>query len=213
LTSYWAWRQKGSGVWYNVGKTITFPSPANPSQTHAAAIAFLSANCSVPITPKWPAMESDVFGKCAREKGFDSIQFEPTTGAKPWGTFGMAGLTELVLVNLDGDKGCGVDEPPKTLLRSGWLANRTCECANTPIDPHCGIVLQPPVSCATMPGGACSPPLCQTEPCKFARPPCKDTWCTRRFRTARDHDMAPANSRNRWVAAAANSNVNELLST
>merc|ERR1711959_654759 len=100
VTGMWCWRTRGSGIWFNTGKTITFPSPADPSKTHAEAIAFLKDGCSVKMTPKWPRLESDVFGDCAREKGYDSIQFEPTTGAQPVGTFGMAGLTELVITGL-----------------------------------------------------------------------------------------------------------------
>ena len=193
LMSYWAWRQKGSGVWFNVGKTMTFPSPADPQKTHAAAIAFLTANCSAKVSPHWPQMESDIFGQCAREKGFDSIQFEPTAGSKPWGSFGLAGLVELVLVNLDGDKVCGVAAPSKTLLRGGWLANRTCECENAPMAPHCGIT---GINCATMPGGSCMPRLCETWPCQFAHPPCRDTWCSKRLR-AEEHD--DANEANRQL--------------
>ena len=193
LMSYWAWRQKGSGVWFNVGKTMVVPTPADPSKTHAAAIEFLVANCSVQISPRWPAMESDIFGKCAREKGFDSIQFEPTAGSQPWGSFGLPGLTELVLVNLDGDKGCGVDLPSKTALRGGWFANRTCECEDKPIAPHCGMILPPSSSCTSMPGGSCSPPLCQTWPCVFRNPPCYDTWCTKRFRAGRTYTMGHRN--------------------
>ena len=178
LSGYWAWRERGSGVWYNVGRTVVFPTPADMSQTHRAAIENLTAGCTVPIDySRWPQYESDIFGACAREKGYDSIQFEPTMGSHPWGTFGLVGLTELVLVNLAGDKSCGVEEPSKTPLRGGWLANRTCECENTPIAPHCGIII--PQGCTALPGGVCSPPLCQTEPCMFSEPPCVDTWCTK----------------------------------
>ena len=63
--------------------------------------------------------ESDIFGLCAREKGIDSIQFEPTQGHTPIGTFGLPGLTEIVLVNIDGDKTCGVEDPRNTPLRCG----------------------------------------------------------------------------------------------
>ena len=175
LKGYWAWRQKGSGVWYNVGKTIVFPTPADMSKVHKEAIEFLTANCSVAVSGRWPQLESDIFGGCAREKGYDSIQFEPTRGAVPWGVFGLPGLTELVLVNADGDKGCGVANKSASPLRGGWFAERSCECDEAPIKPTCGM----PVAC---PGGSCSPPLCAQEPCAMTRPPCIDSWCTRRLR-------------------------------
>jgi len=178
VSAFWAWRQKGSGVWFNVGRTIVFPTPADPALIHAEAIANLTRGCSKNISHDWPQLESDIFGACAREKGYDSVQFGPTAGAKPWGVFGMVGLTELVLVNLDGDKGCGVSDPSKTLLRGGWLADGTCECETAPIAEHCGIVI--PQGCSSMPGGACQPALCKKEPCQFSVPPCKDTSCSKR---------------------------------
>ena len=41
LAGAWVWRQPGSGVWYNTGRTIVFPTPkttinAPPSQAHQA---------------------------------------------------------------------------------------------------------------------------------------------------------------------------------
>ena len=68
-------------------------------------------------------------GAGAREKGIGSIQFEPQQGETPLGTFDLTGLTEMVLVDLDGDKGCGVDLPSQTPLRAGWRASRQCACA------------------------------------------------------------------------------------
>ena len=127
-----------------VGKTLVFPSPSDPAQTHAAAIAFLREGCSATISNKWPQLESDIFGACARQKGYDSIQFEPTEGKTPLGTFGLTGLTEMVLVNLDGDKGCGTETPSETLLRAGWNASEQCCCANTPIADSCGLMAKPP---------------------------------------------------------------------
>ena len=63
------------------------------------------------------SQESQIFGLCAREKGFDTIQFEPMQGQVPVGTFGFPGLTEMVLVGIDGDKACGVQNPRDTPLR------------------------------------------------------------------------------------------------
>ena len=63
LQSDWVWRLRGSNVWFNVGRTRVFPG-----DEHASAIRFLSTGCSKTPSPKWPQMESDIFGFCAREK-------------------------------------------------------------------------------------------------------------------------------------------------
>ena len=144
LKGAWVWNQRGSGLWYNTGNTLVFPTPANMDKIHAEAIQFLSDDCSVNISNNWPQLESDVFGQCAREKGYDSIQFEPQTGQIPLGTFNLTGLTEMVLVNIDGDKGCGVINISETPLKSGWLASQQCTCINKPIAPSCGLMPKPP---------------------------------------------------------------------
>jgi len=156
MVGAWVWRTHGSGIWGNTGRTLVFPSPSDPSQTHAEAIAFLKENCSVAISPKWPQLESDIFGLCAREKGIDSIQFEPQDGQVPLGTFNLTGLTEAVLVSVDGDKSCGVPEPSATPLRAGWQASRTCGCVNDPIPPACGLMPKPPPPMIRE-----KPPLCE----------------------------------------------------
>jgi len=70
LVGMWVWRTRGSGIWANLGRTIVFPSPADPAKTHADALAFFREGCSKHISPRWPQMESDIFGFCAREKGW-----------------------------------------------------------------------------------------------------------------------------------------------
>ena len=61
------------------------------ARTHAAqAISFLRAGCTCAIDARWPHVESDIFGCCAKEKGYDSVQFAPQAGQSPLGTFGGA---------------------------------------------------------------------------------------------------------------------------
>jgi len=176
LTGMWVWTATGSGVWANVGRTYVFPTPVDVRQTHAEAIAFLREGCSVSISNKWPQQESDIFGLCAREKGIDSIQFEPTTGVEPWGTFNLVGLTEMVLANLDGDKTSGVANASDTPLRSGWRASKQCVCTNEPIADTCGLMAKPP-----FPIVAEEPRLCEireknlTKKCTQAT--CRPTFC------------------------------------
>lgn len=152
----WVWRTRGSGVWFNVGRTLVFPTPSETSHIHQEAIAFLSAGCSRHINPlRWPQLESDVFGFCAREKGYDSIQFEPQAGQSPIGTFNLTGLTEMVMVNLDGYTRCGVANASATPLRVGWRASERCECVDEPMDPACGLM-----PTCVFPLG-CSPRMCE----------------------------------------------------
>jgi len=158
-TGAWVWRLPGSGVWVNVGRTKVFPTPSDPSKIHMEAITWLVANCSKQISPDWPLMESDIFGFCAREKGLDSIQFEPQAGEVPLGTFTAVGLTEIVIVSLDGNRSCGVPEPTPTPLRVGWRASRTCDCEPEVIPPTCGLM---PFQPASLPNPA-YPALCEAQ--------------------------------------------------
>ena len=172
LAGFWSWRARGSGIWLNVGRTIVFPTPRDPSKTHAAAIAFLGAGCSKTPSRNWPQLESDVFGFCAKEKGYDSIQFAAQQDESPTGTFGFVGLTEIVFTRLSGDLNCGTADPGETLLRSGWRAARTCACGpNLPIKPLCGVMPFPPA------GLVPHPPLCAAQ-AENASVPCDSSTCT-----------------------------------
>merc|ERR1711971_537781 len=108
------------------------------------AIAFVTRNCSKKPSVGWPRQESDIFGFCAREKGLDSIQFEPQAGAKPLGTFGQAGMTEIVFTKIDGMYNCGVKDASETPLREGWLASRQCRCENYEYTDSCGLMARGP---------------------------------------------------------------------
>lgn len=160
LQSYWVWRSRGSGIWYNIGKTKVFPTPANPAATHQEAIAWLTANCSKKPAAQWPQMESDIFGFCAREKGIDSIQFEPQEGQKPIGTFGLTGFFEIVMINIDGQYNCGVPDASKTPLHQGWMASQRCNCVNYPFADSCGLMPRGPFPLSVI---GTSPPLCKRQ--------------------------------------------------
>ena len=56
LAGAWAWRQPGSGVWYNTGRTIVFPTPQNMSEVHKVAIEYLKEGCSLQISSYWPLL-------------------------------------------------------------------------------------------------------------------------------------------------------------
>jgi hypothetical protein len=169
LQSYWVWKMPGSGVWYNIGKTKVFPTPANPAETHKEAIAWLTANCSKKPSAQWPRQESDIFGFCAREKGIDSLQFRPQDGQKPIGTFGQTGMFEIAMVNIDGQYNCGVPDASKTPLRQGWMASRQCDCINYPYDDSCGLMPRAPFPISIW---GSDPPLCK----KQQGPPFWNRW-------------------------------------
>ena len=72
-------------------------------------------------------------------------------------TFGLTGMTEMVLVDIDGDKGCGVPKPATTPLRTCWDASERCSCSNDEIAPECGLMPRPPFPYNIM---GEKPPLC-----------------------------------------------------
>jgi len=157
LKGMWVWRLRGTGVWANTGNTIVFPQPAGTQQSHVEAISFLTEGCSVSISSTWPRQESDIFGSCAREKGYNTIQFEAQEGKTPMGTFSSVGLTEMVLVNSDGCFTCGTDDASQTELRSGWMASLQCDCENVEIPATCGLMPFAP------PNLIADPPLCERQ--------------------------------------------------
>lgn len=124
------------------------------------AIAFLVQNCSSKPSIGWPRQESDIFGFCAREKGIDSIQFEPQAGEQPLGSFGLAGATEMVLTNIDGMYNCGVEDASITPLREGWMASRQCDCENYEYTESCGLMRRAPFPLSIM---GSDPPLCKLQ--------------------------------------------------
>merc|ERR1712137_39254 len=63
---------------------------------------------------------------------------------QPMGTFGKTGLTEILLVNIDGRYNCGVQDASKTLFHEGWTASRQCECENYKIADSCGLPMPRP---------------------------------------------------------------------
>lgn len=154
----WVFRTRGSGVWANIGNTIVFPTPKNMSKVHHEAIEFLSKDCKAwesfgENLTAWPRYESVIFGDCAREKGYDSVQFEPQS-LHPFETFNMIDEVEMVLTRLDGQYACGTKDASKTTLRSGWMASRSCKCENPPLPDNCGLAV-PGLTRQT------DPPLCK----------------------------------------------------
>jgi hypothetical protein len=82
-------------------------------------------------------------------------------------------MTELVLVRLEGNATCGVDDPSQTPLRSGWRAAQQCDCVDEPIAPSCGLMPFPPFPFSIF--GA-KPPLCEVQ-ARNKSTPCDPTKC------------------------------------
>lgn len=137
---FWVSRTRGSGIWANTGRTSLFSNPDRGSVAHGDALSFFGEGCSSPISQTFPQRESDAFGPCAREKGYDSIQFRPTEESPLLQSWGEPNFLEIVLVNSDGHLNCGTDDASQTELRSGWMASRNCDCENHDIPETCGLI-------------------------------------------------------------------------
>lgn len=166
LKGMWCWRMRGSGVWFNTGNTRTFPG-------HAEAGIFLQTGCSAKVHWAWPRQESDLYGSCAREKGYESIQFEPQS-LTPLSTWGAPGMTELVITGLDGQNNCGTADGSKTTLRSGWMASQQCDCETLEAPPRCGISTRAPMFPYF---GYSDPPLCAAQTGVHFWVPCDPSEC------------------------------------
>lgn len=139
----WFSRARGSGVWFDVGKTIAF-------DTHTEAfneyLIESSGPCQkvVPIKNSTdPLAEGAVFENalsvCMRSKGYDSFQFRPDP-YPVMQTFGMAGWSELASTKTAGHFTCGVESGgTANIFRTGWRATRPCDCDASQYLTNCRI--------------------------------------------------------------------------
>jgi hypothetical protein len=72
----------------------------------------------------------------------------------------LTGLTEIVLVNIDGKYNCGVDDASKTPLQQGWMASTQCDCENFELADSCGLMPSAPFPYSIV---GTSPPLCKLQ--------------------------------------------------
>lgn len=142
----WFTRARGTGIWYNVGKTITFVSDDN--HPHTAAYKYFGdrgCNCTNPNPPPGPepncsdpkqiqmclergAYQENAMAACAAAEGYESVQFAPAPGPIVE-TFGHVGWLELLSTSLVGKYACGTPEGGITAgFRSGWRASEPCDC-------------------------------------------------------------------------------------
>jgi len=118
----WFFLAKGSGIWYNIGKTVAF-------QDHDDA--FKHYGVTYPILPM--AANEEMSRNCAAA-GDNTIQF---LNHKDGGTCGdccdslgggwtsaVAWNYEIVACALNGATGCSVASG----VKAGWMGKRNCEC-------------------------------------------------------------------------------------
>ena len=126
----WFYLCKGSGVWFNLGRTAAFSAaaPAYAQQLHELAyIHFLGPDPS--------AWSNERMAIKAAELGYTSIQFvgvvDPGACERPGNASAVQPLqTEIVGVRLNGTKVCPEPWTGRSgrAIRAGWQASRACDC-------------------------------------------------------------------------------------
>jgi hypothetical protein len=118
----WFYYAKGSGMWYNIGKSIAF-------QDHQGAYEHYGADKS----DHW-SKRNEVMSKLCAAAGDDTIQFlnhvdggtcndccrDSTPSEVSWNY-------EFVACAMKGKYACAA-EPGDTTLKAGWMGKRNCEC-------------------------------------------------------------------------------------
>ena len=151
----WFTRARGSGIWYNTGRTISFLSdPAARAHEHAYRY-FEERGCKIPMPMQPPsgvncsdprqmtsqaraepcleafAGPENALGRCAAALGYESVQFVPAPGSVVE-TFGHVGWLELLATSLKGNYSCGTPEGGTSAgLRFGWKASEACDCVES----------------------------------------------------------------------------------
>merc|ERR1711879_394417 len=138
----WFTRARGSGIWYNVGKTISFIS--DDGHKHAYDY-FAQHGCVYPPVP-WPAnlnctdpaeldeclylasIMENAMARCAKDMGYESVQFASAPGPII-NTFGHVGWLELFSTSLSGKFACGTENGgTEGGFRYGFDAVNLCNC-------------------------------------------------------------------------------------
>lgn len=123
----WLSYARGSGIWFNTGKTRMF-------DTHTDAAQKLCGN---------PSKGDDETALCGRNAGLDSYTYRTSRPTPPsWqpqvvstdgtvSTWGMVDLIEIVAPQLSGKYACGNERGGVSAgFRAGWHAVRECDCDN-----------------------------------------------------------------------------------
>lgn len=122
----WLFYAPGSGTYFWMGKTISFPD-------HAQAFAYFH------VPPIGVLAQNEKMSLAAAAQGYDSVQFlaHPDIGeypCQPQSGLSYMGI-EIVAVKLVGTCSCLTESPEKPpytpYLRSGWKAKYSCHCTNS----------------------------------------------------------------------------------
>jgi len=134
-TGAWLFYAPGSGIWFNLGRTISF-------QTHGDAFVFFNATYVINGTTNNPLCVNNVnitttnecMSHVAMLMGYDTIQFMDT-----WPLDCIVNKTyvvdanmnyEFVAVKMQGMYACISEDGLSPLVRSGWRGDRPCTCLN-----------------------------------------------------------------------------------
>lgn len=113
----WLLYAKGSGVWFNTGKTISF-------NEHADSYAHFKVGG-----------DNEAMSRAAAAAGFDSVQFVAHVDHVNYVCDTVVGAPymnlEIVAVKIAGKYSCGTANAADTPFRAGWAASKACVCDNS----------------------------------------------------------------------------------
>ena len=120
----WFFYAKGSGIWFDIGKTVVYTD-------HGDAYQHFKAKGNEDMCRK------------AAAQGYDSIQFLAHSDGGDYGdcrkNAGTSYLNiEIVCTSCVGENTCASNNGQSPLLMSGWMgAKGTCKCDNTKKNLNC----------------------------------------------------------------------------
>ena len=121
LVAAWFYYAKGSGIWFNMGKTWSGPD-------HGDAFKFFHVKKEGSANG---GPENEHMCAAAAKKGYDSIQFlQHSTGSKACEHHDIGQNTnyELVATKLKGLYACTSSNGQSSLIRKGWMGAEACVC-------------------------------------------------------------------------------------
>ena len=124
-TGSWMYYAKGSGIYFDIGKTISFLD-------HSESVKyFLDINISCPLREECAYYFKDVFTK-AKNMGYDSIQYLQHYDMR-------CGNTAIEIVDLHGVGAYPCGNKKEYNIKSGWKGKNVCICDNYKQSVNCKI--------------------------------------------------------------------------
>mmetsp|Transcript_35752 Transcript_35752/g.63713 ORF Transcript_35752/g.63713 Transcript_35752/m.63713 type:complete len:306 (-) Transcript_35752:154-1071(-) len=126
----WMLYAKGSGIWFDVGRTAVFSD-------HADAYDFFNVNIFELKEGVPKDRLNELMSKAAAEQGYDSVQFVAHNGPLSYAKCdsahtGVAGLDfmniEIVAVKLVGTYSCMASHGAPASVTAGWRGSQPCKC-------------------------------------------------------------------------------------